>query len=437
MRASTHSLFLLLPLAACVSTSTAEPELKEEPLRTQGPFDPGQPEALVPCEEGYARVVDPISFTMPAPEGLGREHLGRPVNANFDLIEGTSGASLFPDAAVITTPVNKMDHAYWTSEGKNGNSARLSIWFVSFEKSEAEAFRYAAYTANQVRNSYEVDTTQTVARRPPVNGVYYVSRLTDGASYSMILRGHASQFHWGIAAQIPLLGGIGVGLGQFGESQGLEITHVGRGLAPKDGDAIFATDPSAITRNYEATGDSAVPITVEYKSIPNLCVQTEDGVPWLRPIPVDVKFDQLRVFRKGGATWALTPVCDVDGREQILFNDTIDGWDAPRPVDDNTISDGTAGPGGNYTYGRYQLNWQERFMLLPHQTLRCRLSGVVSGGGGHELPSAGFEITLDPHGFNEGVDAQVGDFDAAVDYYLDYRVEFPTVAGLSQYPTRL
>ncbi len=401
------------------------------------PFCGAQRTQLAPCPEGMARVEEPISFTMPAPDSIHQSDLGRPTTANFEFFEGLDGASLFPGAEIQTKPQNRMEHSMWTSETRQGSQARVSIWFASFETSQASANRYAAYTAMQIRNTYAVDTTRTLMRNAPSRAVFYLSNITSGASYSMVLSGRASQFHRGVAARLPFLGGIGAGIGRFASSQGLEVRSVGKGLTPKGGDAIFAFDPGEIERHYEATAEGAVPITVEYKSIPDVCVPSQDGLPWLRPIPVDIYFDEIRVYKASGDTWQLAPTCHIDNREQILVNRDIPAWSMGRPVEDNLLHDASRGPSGAHAgYGKYAMAWGERLMLLPGSELRCSVAGIISGG--HPIPPAQFTVKIENYGLNRNTGKlQMGAYDSKADYYVDYRVEFPTLPEFADLPTQL
>lgn len=336
-----------------------------------------------------------------APPGVAEQQLGMPHDARFLAIQGSEGASLFPDAGhARRSPLNQMQHEYVLVENEEMLAANLNGWgFLTAEAAGGVEWRHASYRAMQIAYVVDVDDT-TDMREPPAGAVYYLSRIYYGHSYEMVLSGRTRDFHAGVRAQLASFGGSVDG---FAKAHHLTMKAVGRGLEPRDGHAIFAKTPGDIEARYSPTGPP-VPIVVEFRQIPN--TRGLAGViPWPEPVRIELRLGQLAVGQDGtwGATpWTMSLSCQASG--------------TPVPLGDSFVWQGDTNDGGTYPINR---TWQ--LELLPGERFDCGVDGSYSGpiAGVHQLPSGRMQAPVDV-----GPATAITGFIPGGDQSVSYRVDF-------------
>ncbi len=377
----------------------------------------------VPCPTGFARLRAPLEFSGPPPDGIDRSDLGRPLTANFEFIEGAQGVGLFLGASSQTETVNSLTSHLWNAEDTLSAKANLNLWIAQVGSGSIATQRHASFTLARTHQVHRLEADASLQRELPPGATFYLAEVSTGASYTMIFHGDISRFHSGVTARIPSLPRVGISARSYADSHGLQVSHIGRGMIPKDGNAIFAFDPEVTMRNYNIDETESVPIGVKYRTIPDVCVPVSQRLVWLDPIQVNVHFDRLRVYNGGGQSWRLTPRCRIGAREQVLVTPMPEPWASGHPVESGSIVDGTRGPNGYTGYTPYDVGWVETFAMLPGTELVCSLEGLTSGKS-QPLPAANFSLHVRDAGENTVVSDKIGGFDSDVDYWLDYRVTF-------------
>lgn len=215
--------------------------------------------------ESESREHASVSFLASAPQGLSMNDLGRPFNKNFQRLPGRDGATLFPlSPQAIVTPQNLMKHEVSIVEDAQLLYASASAWSLQGDIERVTENRYASYRAMFIQEVYEIDDS-TEMRRVASDAVYYPARIYTGHSYESLFWGNADSFHTGLAASLLVAEGE---IGSFAQRNKLKFKAIGRGLVPRFGNAIFSRDADDIEVNYEIKYNSAVPILVEWRTIP-------------------------------------------------------------------------------------------------------------------------------------------------------------------------
>ena len=326
------------------------------------------PEPPRTCEGGASRA----SIVATAPVGLGQQHLGRPLGANFETISGKDGASLFPKADVRATTLNTIEHKVTSIDDARSLSASVSGWGVfSAEAKNATQTRYASYRASQYARAEEIDDG-TEMRTPPEGAVYYAARIIYGHSFEMVFSGDSRSFNAGVKAKLFSFGGSASG---FAAQNALTATAVGRGLQPVDGTAIFANSSEEIEKSYQASGD-AVPILVEYRSIPTACAPENVALQWHAPTKYKVSFDRIDVYKDGGGDWSLDATCAVNGQNVELPKRTV--WDRQGGVDD-ACQRGLPGPQNDADFCSSNIFWSTAITANEGDTITCGVTGQAWG----------------------------------------------------------
>lgn len=331
--------------------------------------------------------------------------LGMPHDARFLPLQGSEGASLFPDSGPPRRrAVNQMQHEYVLVESEETLAANLNGWgFLTAEAAGGTEWRHASYRAMQIAYAVDIDEA-TDMRDPPEGAVYYLSRIYYGHSYEMVLSGRTRDFHAGVRAQLASFGGSVDG---FAKEHHLTTKAVGRGLEPKDGRAIFAKTPQDIEAAYSPTGPP-VPIVVEFRQIP-YTRGLVGAIQWPEPVRIELRVGQLVVGQDG--TWGETPwtmslSCQADGN--------------PIPLADSFVWQGETNDGGTYPINR---TWQ--LVLLPGERFDCGLDGTYSGpiAGVHHLPSGRMQRPVDV-----SIATATTGFIPGGDQSVSYRVDFSAIA---------
>jgi hypothetical protein len=151
----------------------------------------------------------------------------------------------------------------------------------------------------------------------------------------------------------------------FASSHGLELTARGRGLEPKEGDAIFSNSAEEIEAHYTTEGEP-VPIYVEYRSIPSGCVPANEEIKWAVPTYTTLEVQTVHFELPSSltcVTYDLRAECELNGRPLFFGGKIIDH---------------------HYVCGRASISpvWFEEIAAVPEDRLVCRLKGTAANTGG-------------------------------------------------------
>jgi hypothetical protein len=356
----------LLCTGGCVQRSSEAPQ--PAPRQGYGPSTsmPGRPAV------GLGRVQVPLLQTPSAmvarviradsPQGLGPQHLGMPLDANFNPMMGAGAGTLFPQAgAPIVMTVNEMRHdqeLVTTTEQLNASAHYL---VYNGDVGAAQTKRFGIYRAVELAEVIEL-RDNTPMNPPPAGAVYYPWRIYRGHAYTEVFEGDSTTFNADVGAKFLTWGGS---IGVFKSTYKVQSTVKGRGLSPVNGQSIFAHDPQEITRAYSADGP-AVPIIVEYRQIPN--TRTKDGtIVWVQPPPsktIQVRFTNLQVAAEGAAlrsyaTWNMAFQCFINGQAS----------GAAQPLQENV------------SVGNYPLAFMQQLTVNDSDTIECLASGQYLRAG--------------------------------------------------------
>ena len=373
--------------------------------------------------------------------GLGRQHLGRPVDKNFQFFTGPAARSLFvydegdpadPNAAaadpcagsvqgVFCTAVNSMEHrtvAFEDSRSFAANISGLQIGPVGVGGGIGigSERRYATYQAFQLLHCLEVDDAATL-RAPPKEATYYVKRICYGRMYNVVLEGSSSNFNAGVkASYMTIQGSIDV----FARSNNLQVTTQAKGLEPVTNEAIFARTSEEIQQHYKQSGTPAA-IFVEYQAIPDTCVPTAQLIDWQQPVNMLVELKSLRVYKKGRDRWTLDAKARKNGEDLWLDNRNILN---ALEVDDDCTSDDRNGPDGDRTFCEYSPGWSARLQPIAGDKVYIDVEGTAIGGStSRPVLKDGFELEIGAT--NENKCGTIGKSDGTTSYLLDWCVSFP------------
>lgn len=364
-----------------------------------------------------------ITLRASAPLGINDSHLGQPSGAHFEPIAGDQGKSLFPEAKVRTTAINNMEHKFEAVESTRGFDANVSVSYAGFgvgvEGGKATTKRYATYSASQVADVHEIDEA-TKFRTAPPGATWYLARIFYGHQYSVVFSGEQKRMNAGVKASF--FGIVGGGVKKFGQDNDIQFNAIGRGMTPVGGDAIFAKTPEEIQKAYASDGP-AVPIFVEYRTIPRACVPPDQQIKWLAPRRVRLTFDSIDVYSRGGDGWTMEAKCTIDDKEIALEKPQI--WSNQRLGDD--CKSDVPGPKGNATYCPYNLYFAAPLAAMDGDIINCGVQGKQ--GNGSALAYSQFTFRLNdksPATFK----GEFGDGGNGVEYRVHYGLEIePAVAG--------
>lgn len=400
-------------------------EDREEPDRRDDPEEPPpeepeeiplaeEPPDLAPCPDGTRRI-EPVTLLAVAPVGIGRDHLGRPVDEDFALLEGAQGATLFPRAEVTSNPVQSIEHRTHFVENSRSLAASASFFGIGGSAESRSTRRYAVYSALEIEEVAEIDDTGAM-EPPPDSAKFYLWRIHYGHSFEAMVSAETRSFHTGVRARFGAASGE---ISTFAETERLEAIVSGRGLEPTSGSAIFARSEEDIERSYRTSGE-AVPISVEYRSVPTACLKEPETYDWIDPLVVDVRYDSLYVYEDGSLgrdTWSLEASCRV-GDRQIFLDDPF-VWDMHQDVCDSDRG-GLAGPNGDDDYCEYTLGWSTRLEAAAGDTVTCGVEGVAWDDGDTVEYS---EMRVDVDEGMEPLSGQMGAGNGQTEYWLFWSLE--------------
>ena len=335
------------------------------PAPAQGPYAPGQPPGVyappnvgAPPGSPPPMAVSARVIRADAPEGLNLQHLGMPLDANFQPMVGAGATTLFPQSGPpLRTDLNEMQHDQDLVRSVEQLSANAHAWMIDASASYASQRRQGYYRALQIASVYEL-RDNTPMRQPPPGAVYYPWRIYMGHSFSEVVEGDSATFNASVGAEFLTVGGA---ISAFTGKYHLTSHFAGRGLRPTSGNSIFARTSQEVAANYSAFGPEA-PIIVEYRQIPN--TRTNDGaIAWTAPTNIEVRYVQLNVSRAGSwwynySNWSMFTTCFVNGQQQ----------GPQQQFFGNRISNG----------GQAGLPFSQRFSLNESDVVECKVSGTYT-----------------------------------------------------------
>ena len=369
------------------------------------------PPDLPACPEGTRRI-EPVTILAVAPVGIGPQHLGRPVDEDFELLEGHDGATLFPDGEVTTTSVQSIEHRTHFVENSRSLSASASFFGIGASAEERSQHRYAVYSALEIADVDEIDDTGAM-QAPPDAAKFYLWRIHYGHSFEAMVKGQTRSFHTGVRARFSVASGA---IDTFAETESLEAIVSGRGLEPTSGSAIFARTEEEIADAYRTSGED-VPIRVEYRSVPTACLKEPEQYAWVEPIQVDVHYDSLNVYEDGSLgrdTWSLEASCRIGDQDVFLADPFV--WDMHSDVCDSDRG-GLAGPSGDGDYCEYFLGWTARLEVAPGDTVTCGIQGVAWDDG-DVVEYSQMQATIDEN--TDPISGHMGAGNGQTEYWLFY-----------------
>lgn len=412
---------MTLGLAACGGEEATGPNRKG--YTEQGATD--SLDAAVPRDVCNDKGGKQITVRGIAPMGLTQDHLGQPLDKNFRPIPGEIGKSLFPGGEHRTTPVNSMEAVFDTVDTQRQFHASVSVGVtlsISGESLGAGADsgsvpvgitvganytkdsldRYATYRTSQVREVRELNDA-TYMRPPPAGAVWYLSRIFYGKQYEIYMKGTSRTMSAGVKAGVNVAGvGVQVPIDKVKQNGGIEVGVRGRGLTPLTPQPVILTDPDQVQNFYQADPAFAgVPIYVEYRSIPSVCVPPDEDIPWLAPQRIRFSIDSIDVSAPLG-NWTLDARC-------TLNNEPLD-FTGRRFWNGLQVS-------SPRTYTVYEGAWQTGG--VETDVLKC---GIEGGAGHSAVPWNGFSYNIKKD--NGIVKSTFDSAQGGVNYRVHYTLEF-------------
>ncbi len=262
-----------------------------------------------------------------APTSIGAHLLGRPFDATFQPIVGPEGEALFDNDQehLVRTNVDAFKVSSVVIEDVRELAANATAWGIgSASISAGMEERYATSRAYQVAYVLEVDDTQSM-RSASDESVYYLARIYYGHLYEAVVHVDASHFQAGVLADFCTASGR---LDAWEQSNRVRATCQGRGMAPRNGAAIFAQNPEEVETAYSTDGPP-VPIFADYRTIPRAAAPIAPTAIVAPPsYPFTVRYTTMRIVEDGTwgtSTWHVAPWCTVAGQE---IRTSSPGWDS-------------------------------------------------------------------------------------------------------------
>lgn len=420
-------LLLLVPLVYACSDDAPSAERDVASVTSGGGTFDDAGAAPTTCDADAKNA--PVTVFASAPLGISEAHLGRPVDARFEPFAGEGGATLFPKSRTRGQDLHRMEHSFVAMDSKRSVSANIGAigksWAFGASAGGDTEQRFASYRASQLVEFREIDDATTIRPDAPARAVWYIARIYYGRSYELIVHGEKRRFNKKVKARFFFAKGS---VKTFAEQNGLSVAAQGRGLEPVDGDAIFAEGEEEISKAYKQSGDP-VPIFVEYRSIPQSCVPSDEAVEWLPPWHTRVSFDRIDIYRHDESTWNIEARCLVNDRQIVLENPII--W-SKRTGIGSRCTGGVPGPQGDPDFCSYKLYWEEDIELVEGDRVRCGITGSQGSGDSPRpfVPSE-FSEVVTKESKQAATTFQDGDARA------EYRVHYTIVPGVDSMATGL
>lgn len=198
-----------------------------------------------------------------APEGFSAVHLGAPYDANFELLPGKAGRSLFPEAPVHRSAQNRLSTEIVQASDAEHLAAHASAWHLAGAHVSLDHGKsYVSRRLVQVADVVELDETDG-ARGAPDGAVYYPSKVYLGWSYEVVCEVSRSALDAGFEANLLVARGD---IEAFSKQRDAKCQSLGFGVAFDNGKAVFAKKLEEVDARFHAT--AAVPVRVEWRRIP-------------------------------------------------------------------------------------------------------------------------------------------------------------------------
>lgn len=220
----------------------------------------------VGCAPGHPRHADPDerrAIKASAPDGFSVEHLGLPFDADFQLLPGREGASLFSEAETRVGKQSTLTIHRVERQDDETLAAHASAWGMIEGRFESRAGEtYLARNLVLIDDVVELDETTGLEDAADA-AVYYPFRVFRGWSFEVVCHGQTTEVDSGVAAWFFSFSGS---LDNFDKHEALQCTTRGRGLRFASSDALFAKTQDEVEARFES--DTPVPILVEWRKIP-------------------------------------------------------------------------------------------------------------------------------------------------------------------------
>lgn len=198
-----------------------------------------------------------------APEGFSTRHLGAPYDANFELLGGKNGRTLFPKGEVHTSAQNRLTTEFVEARDQEHFAAHASAWHLVRTQASIDGERtFVSRRLVQVADVLELDETRG-ARKAPEGAVYYPGKVYLGWSYEVVCEVEKSALAAGFEANFLVARG---GVDAFARDQNARCQSLGMGVTQDSKKAIFATDLNDVQRGFRS--GAPVPVLVEWHRIP-------------------------------------------------------------------------------------------------------------------------------------------------------------------------
>ncbi len=367
-----------------------------------------------------------------APLGSSEALLGTTVDLNFNQVNADVVFHARTDGSTVAHISSSAFQFGWVQALTSKElAANVKGWGLTSAALEASnTTRYMSMRANQVDYFEEVDLTRP-GTAAPNSAVYFVSKLYYGHSYEALFQADQTTLTASVAADLKASSGS---INAKATQYNLQESNVGRGLAPKSGDAIFAASAADVMKNYSATAEAAVPIFIEYRLVPGAVETPGTSIAWASSIKPTIHIDEVDIFHNGAyldasnTKWAISVTCKLNGATAVL-NDAV--WSqssvtaggstvttaANTPQDPNTANPTS-------TYGRYAgLTWSRTVPAAAGNVLECALGGQrLDTSTPVDLPPVAISVTID----SVATSGFAGNYDTGnrLDYLVHYSVTY-------------
>jgi len=198
-----------------------------------------------------------------APEGFSAHHLGAPYDANFELLPGKAGRTLFPKGALRKSVQNRLTTEFVEAGDREHFAAHASAWHLARAHASVDGdSTYVSRRLVQVADVLELDETSG-ARGAPDDAVYYPSKVYLGWSYEVVCQVNKTALGAGFEAHLLVAKG---GVEAFSREQEARCQSLGLGVTFDSKKAVFASTLDQVDARFQ-TG-SPVPVLVEWRRIP-------------------------------------------------------------------------------------------------------------------------------------------------------------------------
>lgn len=198
-----------------------------------------------------------------APEGFSAHHLGAPYDANFELLPGKAGRSLFPKGEVYRSAQNRLTTEFVEAGDREHFAAHASAWHLVRSHASIDGERtFVSRRLVQVADVLELDETRG-GRGAPDGAVYYPSKVYLGWSYEVVCEVSKSVVDAGFEANLLVAKG---GVAAFSRQKDARCQSLGVGVTFDSKKAVFASSLDQVDARFRS--GTPAPVLVEWHRIP-------------------------------------------------------------------------------------------------------------------------------------------------------------------------